>query len=365
MPYGSLVIEELERVFIDGTPEKRADIFQRVTDLFLTSPTELSRDQAELFDDIIRKLMAHLESRTLSKLSMRLAFSLHFAPQTTVESLAAHADIEVAGPILANSHTLSDETLVTIIKSNSQQHLSKIAERSRLSHDVTNAIVEYGDRYVLNKVAANPGAIFSRFGMSALALRADGDDELIETIAARSDVPPFVFNQLVSYATEKVKARLLATASPDVTTDLNRAIEQVSKRMLSMSSTSKLWLDATRVVSTFSQNTELTREKLLQFACAKKFAETVTILSVLSGIPTEPISKLVCDQYGFGAMVLCKAITLDWFTSYEILTLVPPPQDSRSIELDELEEEFAQLSISSARRILSYWRGRIQVASEP
>jgi hypothetical protein len=35
----------------------------------------------------------------------------------------------------------------------------------------------------------------------------------------------------------------------------------------------------------------------------------------------------------------------------------------RAMELEELEEDFERLSVSSAQRILWYWRGRIEVQS--
>ena len=64
MPHNTPVVEELERAFISGTPEKRDDMLLRVTDLFLTAPATLTSEQASLFDDIINNLVAHLERRS-------------------------------------------------------------------------------------------------------------------------------------------------------------------------------------------------------------------------------------------------------------------------------------------------------------
>ncbi len=362
MPYSTLVVEELERTLVSEAPEKRIDILLRVTDLFLTSPVKLALDKALLFDDIINRLVAHLERRALATLSMRLACSAN-GPTQAIKRLASHEDIEVAGPLLARSTSLSDQSLVEIAQSKSQQHLSKIAERSVLSPAVTNVIVERGDRDVVHKVVANAGARFSRFGMSTLVMRADGDDELIETIAGRSDVSPIVFSQLIDYATEEARDRLLASAQPEMRATLDRIVHQVADRMASIAATTSDWAAAQRLVHSFGQDTELTKAKILQFANGKKVAETVTALSVLSKIPTNLIGRLVCDRYGFGAMVLCRSINLDWYTSYAVLTINPADTTSRTDELKELEEDFKRLAVSSAQRILWYWRGRITVAS--
>jgi uncharacterized protein (DUF2336 family) len=141
MPHNTSVVEELERAFISGTPEKRDDMLLRVTDLFLTAPATLTSEQASLFDDIINNLVAHLERRSLVTLSVRLARSAD-APTQLIQRLASDEEIEVAGPLLAGSDALSDQNLIAIAESKSQLHLSKIAERAKISPTVTNVIVE-------------------------------------------------------------------------------------------------------------------------------------------------------------------------------------------------------------------------------
>ena len=359
-PHNVSVVTEFESAFISGSPEKRDDMLLRVTDLFLTKPATLPSEQASLFDGIIDRLVTHLERRSLVALSERLARAAN-APSELIQRLAANESIDVAGPLLAGSDALTDQNLVAIAESTSQLHLGKIAERTKLSSTVTNVIVERGDRSVVHKVAANSGASFSRFGMSTLVLRAEGDDELIETIAARNDVSPFVFGQLINYATERARNHLMATARAEFRTPLTQIMHHVSERMNLLASSANDWAAAQRLVNSFAQDTELTKAKLLEFADGGKIAEMVVVLSVLSKIPTEPIYKLVCDQYGFGAMVLCKAINLEWFTAHAVLTVNPLVKTSRTMELEELEEDFERISVSSAQRILWYWRGRTQV----
>jgi uncharacterized protein (DUF2336 family) len=362
MPHNTSVVEELERAFISGTPGKRDDMLLRVTDLFLTAPATLTSEQASLFDDIINNLVTHLERRSLVTLSVRLARSAN-APTQLIQRLASDEEIEVAGPLLAGSNALSDQNLIAIAESKSQLHLSKIAERLKLSPAVTNVIVERGDRNVVHKVAENSGASFSRIGMSTLVLRAENDDELIETIAARTDVSPFVFGQLINYATEQVRNRLITSARPELRDALTQITHHVSERITLRASFANDWAAAQRLVDSFAQDTELSRAKVLEFANGTKITEMVAVLSVLSKIPTELICKLICDQYGFGAMVLCKAINLNWCTARAVLTVNPFVKTSRTMELEELEEDFERLSVSSAQRILWYWRGRIKVQS--
>ena len=50
-------------------------------------------------------------------------------------------------------------------------------------------------------------------------------------------------------------------------------------------------------------------------------------------------------------------------TAYAVLTVNLFAKTFRAMELEELEEDFERLSVSSAQRILWYWRGRIKVQS--
>ena len=358
--HNAAIVADFESAFISGTAEKRHDMLLRVTDLFLTKPATLPNEQASLFHSIINRLVTHLEHRALVTLSKRLARAAN-APSDLVNHLASNELIDVAGPLLGGSDMLTDENLVAIAESNSQLHLSKIAERSKLSSTVTNVIVVRGDRSVVQKVAANSGASFSKVGMSTLVLRAEGDDELIETIAARNDISPFVFGQLINYATEQARNRLMATARAEFRTALTQIMHHVSEHMTLLASSTHDWAAAQSLVNSFAQDTELTRAKVLQFADGGKIAELVVVLSVLSKIPREPIYKLICDQYGFGTMVLCKALNLDWFTAHSVLTVNSLVRTSRTMELEELQDDFESLSVSSAQQILWYWRGRTQV----
>jgi hypothetical protein len=50
-------------------------------------------------------------------------------------------------------------------------------------------------------------------------------------------------------------------------------------------------------------------------------------------------------------------------TAYAVLTVNLFAKSFRAMELEELEKDFERLSVSSAQRILWYWRDRIEVQS--
>lgn len=359
MAHVNLVVDELEGALASGSAERRSNILLRVTDLFLTAPAQLTKEQTSLFDDVISRLVSHVERRALAELSTRLA-PIPNGPPHVIRRLASDDAIEVAGPVLAGSDCLTDQDLVEITESNSQSHLSKIAERRQLSTIVTDALVDHGNRNVVSKVAANSGARFSTLGMSTLVMRADGDDELVETIARRSDVSPQIFVQLLSYATDRAREHILASAPIETRNAINQVLAQVSDHMSRMAPITKDFAAVPSLVQSFSQDTELTKSKVLEFAEGGKINVLIAALSALSGTNPDLIGRLICDQNGFGAMVLCKAVNLDWTAAHAVLTARPGATITRAAQLEQLCEEFERLSVASAQRLFHFWQGRLK-----
>ena len=84
----------------------------------------------------------------------------------------------------------------------------------------------------------------------------------------------------------------------------------------------------------FSQDTEQTRSKVLQFADGNRIAELVAALSILSGVPIALVSRLICDTEPFGAMVMCKAIGLEWMVAHAVLNNLPGMSEEREEQLE-------------------------------
>src|SRR5712671_3420839 len=198
------------------------EVLQRITDLFVNNAKNFTSEQVALFDDVMGRLVKEIETRAVVELSKQLA-PVPNAPAGIIRRLAWDDAVEVSGPVLAKSDRLTDGELVKLAGAKSQAHLAKIATRPTLNDAVTEFLVQRGDPEVANTLASNPGARFSETGLWQLAIKADGDERLSETVARRSDIPPYLFRQILSQATDKVRQKLLASAQPDT----RRSIEQI------------------------------------------------------------------------------------------------------------------------------------------
>jgi hypothetical protein len=352
--FGS-VVDELEMALRSGSPGRRTDVMRQVTSLFLTDAEQLSSNQIELFDDVMNHLVEQIETTARAELSARLA-PVKQAPHSVLRKLAADDSIEVAGPILEKSERLTDEDLVEIARTKGQAHQLSIASRPFLNEAVTEALIDKFDAVVANKVAGNVGARFSTSSFSKLALIADGNDELTKTIASRKDVPPRMFRELLSRATETVRENLLASAPPSARHGLTKILSDISGQIRSRV-TAEHYAEARRQISDLIQDTALARKKLVDFAKAKILGKTVATLSLLSAVPVDLIDRLMHDPSPYGIMVLCRVLGLEWTTTVAVLSARPHAEEGgEAADLDELQQDFDKLTPPIAQRLLRFWQ---------
>ena len=342
------IIDELEFALKSNSIERHNSLLKKVTALFLGSRDRITEEISSVFDDVILRLVEHVERRARAELSWDLA-PIAYAPLNVIRRLASDDDITIAGPVLAQSPRLTDQNLVEVAKTKSQSHLSKVAERVQLSPVVTDVLVDRGDQKVVTKVASNIGARFSKTGMSMLVMRASGDDELTHAVSGRPDISPRLFKRLLSYATEQARERMLASSGPADREAINRVLTQIAAQTGSRTISKREHDAAQRLVHSFSQDTEQTRSKVLQFANGSRIAELVAAMSILSSVPIALVSRLICDTEPFGAMVLCKAIGLKSMVAHAVLNNLPGISEDREEKLGEMEEQYAHMSTEFGR----------------
>ena len=80
------LIVELDDAVKRGSPDRRAETLRRITELFLGSADRFTGAQIALFDDVMGRLIAHIETQALAELSRRLG-PVVTAPEGVVQRL--------------------------------------------------------------------------------------------------------------------------------------------------------------------------------------------------------------------------------------------------------------------------------------
>jgi len=346
------LISDLENAVATRSVET-GTILRRVTDLFLVNAGHYSADQLELYDGILKVLVAAVEVSARTELAQRLA-PVDGAPPNTIRTLALDDAIEVAEPVLSQSNALDDETLTHCITIKGQEHLLAIATRNKLSETVSDQLVTKGNIEVLRTLASNPGAAISDLGFGILVKKSTDDDWLSERVARRIDIPEHHLRDLISKASDIVRQRLM--------TDIPELGETI-KDILPYSApaaerrTPGLPKDY-RTAELVVKSRPLTEAAVNEFAKAKKLEEVIVSVSKLSGLSAIEIERLFMGTWSSPVAVILKAIGFHLSTVEAIYRSRLSAGEVVRDDLIQAKAEFIALRRPTAERIMRFYCAR-------
>src|SRR5260370_23575217 len=344
------IIAELEDAVRDGTSAKRVQTLRRVTDLFLNDGDRLSDEQVKVFDDVLCLLITRVETRAKAELSKRLA-PVAYATCEVIQPLASDDEISDAGEVLMHSSRVSTDTLVEIASTKGQAPRVATAARANLTEEVTDVIVDRGEGKVIRKLATNASAQFSEAGYSGIIARAEEDDELIEILGLRVDLPVKFLRELLRRAKEAVRARLLAIAPAAIQEEIKRVMNDVAREK---PAPTRSFGVAEHFVRLMKELNELDDVAVYKFAEDGKFNEVAASLAILNEVPTEMMVRLLegtrCDL----VLIPCRSARLNWPTVEAILRKRPMPVPIDAQTLEVAERDYKQLSRETRQRTVRF-----------
>ena len=349
------IIAELEDALSSGSSQKRVETLRQVTDLFLHDGERLSEEQVQVFDDVLCLLIDRVESRARAELSKRLA-RIDYAPFEVIQHLAWDDEIAVAGSVLANSSRLRTSTLVEIASTKGQDHLLAISGRINLPEAVTDVIVDRGERNVIRKLANNASARFSDAGYSSIVARADADDELVEILGLRIDLPLKFLRDLLRRATNEVRARLVSIAPPELQEEIKRILKTIAGAAGAETTSARDFSRAEKLVKLLKDLNELDDAAVIKFAGANKFEEVAASLAILNKVPTDLMARLLEGPRSDLILIPCKSAGLDWLAVETILSNRPLKRPISEQTLKLAWKDYGKLSPETAQRTVRFWQ---------
>jgi len=354
------LIDDLVRVTETGNVKERLRILQQVTDLFVAGSRGYSAPQIALFDDVLQRLVADIEVKARAKLAGRLA-GIDTAPPKLIRALAFDDEIEVAGPVLTHSRQISDADLVENASTKSQQHLYAIAQRLKLSEQVTDALVERGDPRVVRKVAGNKGARFSLAGYGKLTTRARQDRKLALVLGERGDLPRQYFLKLLESASASVRVRL-EEMNPQAARAIRDSVDEVATEMQREArESSHEFSAAARSAKRRFRRQPVSEANVHAPAQAQEFERTAVALAKLGCLPIDLVERALLDQGEDMILIVAKAAGCSWSTVRELLQMYAANRRLQADDLGRLGERYQKLGQDTARSIVSFYKKRIEL----
>jgi uncharacterized protein (DUF2336 family) len=315
-----------------------------------------------MFGEIIGRLEQDIEAAARARLARRLARTDN-APIKIINKFAFDASIDVAGPILRQSDRLDTRTLVTNVRSKSQEHLLAISQRRAICTEVTDELVTRGNRQVVRSVAKNSGARLSDFGILHMVKRSERDSILVEQLGHRRDIPRHLFHQLIAKASGNAKKRL-ESERPETASQLQSLVTDVTGALHSkFGPASKSYFDAKREVARLQRSGDLNENKILEYAHSHKFEEATVGLSLLCSLPVDAVERVLVDKNKELALIVAKALGFSWVTAMALLFLGAPNHRIVAHDLEDMKREFTGLNVETSRSVLRTYQSRKQAVA--
>lgn len=334
------LITQLDAAVKAGSADRSDRILQHVTDLLLSNISTFGETQIAVMDDVLARLVGQADAAALTELSEILAH-VTLAPRETVRRLAFHKDPAVAVPVLRTSSRLADKDLIEIARTLGQQHLLAICERRTLSEALTDALMRRGDAGVSNALANNPGSTFSECGYATLVGRAERDEGLTEKLGLRLDLPANLLRELLTLATDVVRAKFL-TASRPVASEKSEAGPAKAR-------SKKDYTKALSQVEALNRAGKLNNAAVNRFAVSHDYVSVLASLAYKADVKVEVIEPFLRSDRLYALVTTCKAARLDWSATKMIIYNRPdcPPATPR--EYEQAQEIFDHLILSIAQ----------------
>jgi uncharacterized protein (DUF2336 family) len=349
------LLDELQVTLAHGTVARRVETLRRVTDLFLNGAVDYSDEQIGLFDDVFQCMIDHIETSAKALLANRLG-PIDTAPPRTIRALAFDDLIEVAGPVLAQSARLDDDTLIENARSKSQAHLMAISTRNTLSGAVTDVLVLRGNDEVLQSTVNNPGAEFTERGFTRLVNRAEGDDNLATCIGLRPTIPRHLYLKLLAKASDTVRQRL-ESANPQQARDVPTAVREATRRARAApSAVTPETAIAQALVKSLYEDGRLDEFQVASFAEAGKFDETNASIAALANVPVSVAENMMIETCAEGVMILAKVAALSWSTVKLIINMHDEFSRGGPTDLQACKGTYERLRPSTAQQVLRFHR---------
>ncbi|MDO8875852.1 MAG: DUF2336 domain-containing protein [Pseudolabrys sp.] len=346
------LIDELEDAIAHGTPQRRAEILQNITDIFVVGSADYSNTQIDLFDNVFIRLANAIETSARAVLATRLATNSH-APSMISRNLATDDTFSVAGPMLQHSQKLDDKTLVAVARTQTQRHLLAISLRNSICEEVTDILLERGEKPVVLSAANNPKARFSEAGYRTLVERSKGDEELATSVGLRRDIPRLHFMRLLVRASHAVRNKLEA-ASPAMSSAIEDVVSEVANMILDQTGSARSYSAARAHVEALRAARQLCESDLATFATTEQAEEATVTFAVLCNLPIETVERAMGQDRAETILVLAKASGISWPTVKAILRMRAGVRGISPGEIEQAHEAFSRLKPAIARQVIEF-----------
>lgn len=287
-----LTKDDVNRLLTDPSPEARAATSTKLAQNF--DAAKLSDEERQIAEDIFRILSKDAEIRVRQALSAHLRANPDL-PRDVALTLAR--DVEsVALPVLKASDVLTDEDLIAIVHGESAAKQTAIAQRPRVSEQVSDALVDTGNEDAVARLVRNEGARISEAAYGRVVENYSSSSAVTDSLTRRLDLPPAISARVVAAMSDRLHEYLIDEhdVSPDIASELILQVrEQAIMSLLDYGSSDA---ELENLIDQLHRKNGLTPSLLLRALCTGDVAFFERSLAKLTGLPLQNVQLLIHDK---------------------------------------------------------------------
>ncbi len=339
----------------DANVDERDQLFRNMAQLFSYVSDRCDDEQVAQYDEVLCQLAELVEAEARTHVAKILA-PLARAPGNVVVKLA-NDTYDVAAPLLEFSNVLSDDDLIDIISTQSEQHRVAIAGRMNVPERVGEAIVEHGDAPSVGRLVRNENATLAEETIVRLVNRAAADADIAAGLRNRADINWDDLRDRIHSAGDKVL---------EVVGALNRKVDPVTAGKVSAvvfnrirnsaGFSSQEWKVAYNQVKALEDRKQLDERALLRFARFGYGHHTAAALTVMLQVGPEIFVKWLAMQDYVALTVALRAIDISPDLFEAIIATMPWRDHPTEEDRVQVRRRFEALGQEEAQGIFDLWR---------
>jgi hypothetical protein len=339
----------------DSNIVERDQLFRNMAQLYSYVSDRCDDEQVAQYDEVLCQLAELVETEARAHVAKLLA-PLDRAPGNVVVKLA-NDEFQVAQPLLEFSNVLSDDDLIDIVSTQSEDHRVAIAGRPQVTERVGDAIVEHGQTASVQRLVRNANAELGHQALERLVERATSDAEMAKDLRSREDIDWKSLGGQINIVGDKVMETIAAIDPKLDPVTVGKVSAVVYNRMRNRAGfNSQDWKVAYNQVKALSDRKQLDERALIRFARFGYGHHTAAALTMLLRVGPEVFVKWLAMQDYVAITVALRALGIQPDLFEAMIASMPWRDLPSQADLQNVRRRFEALSKDEAVGIFELWR---------
>ncbi|MEO0497232.1 MAG: DUF2336 domain-containing protein [Pseudomonadota bacterium] len=349
------MLQDLLQLAGKDDADSRGVLIEQLSNMFLDDEADHSDSEEEMFTDVMTDLINGVDQDAQIRVSNKFADADN-TPRPMARRLAFNDEAAVAAPVLERSNALTDDDLVEVAESKSEDHLMALTKRTELSERLTDAIIDRDMDAPISSAARNLGAVFSEGGFEKLVGKAEaGVGDIAEALSFRQDVPEDIADRLLENLPPAAKIRFLSLMCNDeagAAAMIREAAHTVEKAARQKRATV---LEAAALIAEIKSGERKLDTALMELAAGRHLDMICTVMGDQASLHKRRVEGVIKKVDSTAFVVLCRALSLEPDTFRELFNLRSNLLMKR-YDLDKAVADYELIDVQLAVQTLDHLR---------